>query len=99
MDPETYSPAPAPATRATPAARAAPKQKPKLRTLEDILNEFGDLDQVQFDPFQPEAHTEACANLPHSFPSQPEPIDYFNLFLTDDLWQTISTNTNRYTAF
>jgi hypothetical protein len=77
MDPETHNSAPA-----TPAA--LPKQK--LRTLKDILDEFGDLDQVQFDPFQPEARTEARANLPHSFPSQPEPIDYLNLFLTDDLW-------------
>jgi hypothetical protein len=77
MDPETHNSAPA-----TPL----PPPKQKLRTLKDILDEFGDLDQVQFDPFQPEACTEACANLPHSFLSQPEPIDYLNLFLTDDLW-------------
>jgi hypothetical protein len=74
-----------------------PKQKP--RTLQEILDEFGPSDQVQFNPFQPEAHTNARANLPHSFPSQPQPIDYFSLFLTDDLWQTITTNTNRYAAF
>jgi hypothetical protein len=90
MDPETHNSAPA-----TPPA--PPKQK--LRNLKDILDEFGDLDQVQFDLFQPEACTEARANLPHSFPSQPELINYLNLFLTDDLWQTISTNTNRYATF
>ena len=75
---------------------SAPK---KPRTLEDILNEFGPSDQVQFDPFQPEAPRKARANLPHWFPSQPEPIDYLHLFLTDDLWQTITTNSNRYAAF
>ena len=90
MDPETHNTAP---------AKPAVLPKQKLRTLKDILDEFGDLDQVQFDPFQPEVHTEARANLHHSFPSQPELIDYLNLFLTDDLWQTISTNTNRYAAF
>jgi hypothetical protein len=61
------------------------KAKALPRTLEDILNEFGTLDQVQFDPFLPEAPTIARANLPHSFSSQPHPIDYLNLFLTDDL--------------
>jgi len=41
----------------------------------------------------------ARANLPHSFLSQPHPIDYLNLYLTDDLWKTITTNTNQYAAF
>jgi hypothetical protein len=85
-----------------PAPKPAPKSAPKkLHTLEDILNEFKTLDQVQFDPFKPEAHTKARANLPQSFLSlsQPHPLDYFNLFLTDDLWKTITTNSNRYAAF
>jgi hypothetical protein len=67
--------------------------------LKDILNEFAAPDQVQFDPFLPEAPTMARANLPHSFPSQPHTINYLNLFLTDNLWKTITTNTNQYAAF
>jgi hypothetical protein len=81
MDPRTHNP-PAPA-KAVPNTKAKAKAPP--RTLEDILNEFGALDQVQFDPFVPEAHIEARATLPRLFPSQPHPLDYFNLFLTDDL--------------
>jgi hypothetical protein len=68
--------------------KSAPKSAPKkLHTLEDILNEFKTLDQVQFDPFKPEAHTNARANLPQPFLSlsQLHPLNYFNLFLTDDL--------------
>jgi hypothetical protein len=82
MDPGTCNSAPP----------VLPKQKP--RTLAEILEEFGPPDQVQFNPFQPEACTKARANLPHSFPSKPQPIDYLSLFLTDDLWQSITTNTN-----
>jgi hypothetical protein len=45
--------------------KSAPKSAPKkLHNLEDILNEFKTLDQVQFDGFKPEAHTKAHANLP-----------------------------------
>jgi len=86
MDPETHNSVP-------------PKQKQKTRTLQEILDEFGAPEQVQFNPFQPEARREARATLPCSFPSQPQPIDYLSLFLTDDLWQTITKNTNRYAAF
>jgi hypothetical protein len=71
------------------------------RAVTDILNEFETLDQVQFDPFKPKAHTKARENLSQSFLSlsQPQPFDYFNLFLTGDLWKTITTNSNRYAAF
>lgn len=64
--------------------KSAPK---KLHTFEDILNKFKTLDQVQFDLFKPEACTKARANLPQSFLSllQPQPLDYFNLFLTNNL--------------
>ena len=69
-----------------PKAPAVPlKPKALPRTLQEILNEFGTPDKVQFDPFLPEAPTKAHANLPYSFLSQPHPIDYLNLFLTDDL--------------
>ena len=74
-----------------PAAKLAPK---KLYTFKDILNEFKTLNQVQSDPFKPEAHRKAHANLPQSFLLQPQLLDYFNLFLTDDLWKTITTNLN-----
>jgi len=37
------------------APNAKAKAKALPRTLEDILNEFGAPDQVQFDPFLPEA--------------------------------------------
>ena len=73
MDPGTCNPAPP----------APPGRRP--RTLAEILEEFEAPNQVQFDPFQPGACTKARANLPHSFPSQPQPIDYFNLFFTDSL--------------
>jgi hypothetical protein len=92
MDPETY-----PVDPETQNSVPPPKQKP--RTLQEILNEFGDPGKVQFDPFQPEPHRNAYATLPPSFPPQPQPIDFFSLFLTDDLFQTITKNTNRYAAF
>ena len=54
--------------------------------LQEILDEFKTPDQVHFDPFQPETPIrEGYANIPPSFPSQPEPFDYFSLFFTDDL--------------
>jgi Transposase IS4 len=34
--------------------------------------------------------------LPTSFPKNPHPFDYFALFFTPTLFQTITTNTNRY---
>jgi hypothetical protein len=71
----------------TPKAKATSKAREKKlpARLEEILNGFKALDQVQFDPLKPEARTKARATLPHSFSSQPQPLDYFNLFLTEDL--------------
>ena len=80
-----------------PAALLKPKALPCM--LQEILDEFRTPDKVQFDPFLPKAPTKAHANLPYSFLSQPHPINYLNLFLTDDLWKTITTNTNQYTTF
>jgi hypothetical protein len=74
----------------------ASKAKALPRTLEDILDEFGPVDKVQFDPFIPKARTQARAILPHSFLSIPQLFDYFSLFFIDNLWRT---NTNRYAAF
>jgi hypothetical protein len=47
-------------------------------------------------PFQPKEHQPAKALLPSTFPTNPHLFDYFMLFFTLDLLQTITTNTNRY---
>ena len=79
----------------------APKKVRKATTivpprLQEILDEFKTPDQVHFDPFQPEEYRKPCTNLPSSFPINPHSIDYFNLFLTDDLINIITTNSNQY---
>jgi hypothetical protein len=69
------------------------------RTLEDILTEFGSINQVIFDPFKLEhPHRHAQALLPPTFSATSHPFDYFTLFFTPNLFQTITTNTNRYAA-
>jgi hypothetical protein len=72
--------------------------KQKARTLEDILLEFGPITSVSFQPFQAEPTQLARATLPSSFPTNPHPFDYFTLFFTYNLFQTITTNTNRYAS-
>jgi hypothetical protein len=75
----------------------APRQK--ARSLDDILAEFGSIDQVVFDPLQleqPRRHAQAL--LPPTFSATSHPFDYFTLFFTPDLFRTITTNTNRYAA-
>jgi Transposase IS4 len=68
------------------------------RALEDILHEFEPIEQVIYTPFQTEQpRRPATALLPPTFPTDPHPFDYFTLFFTRDLFQTITTNTNRYT--
>ena len=69
-------------TKAT-TSTSTTKELPKR--LQQILNKFKTIDQVQFDPFQPKAYTNARANLPLSFLLQPRPLDYFSLFFTADL--------------
>ena len=71
---------------------------PKARSLEDILLEFGPPTSVSYEPFQTEPQQAASACLPTSFPQKPCPFDYFSLFFTPDLIQTVTTNTNRYTS-
>src|SRR6266566_399327 len=39
---------------------------------------------------------QAQALLPSTFPTEPHPFDYFTLFFTPSLFQTITTNTNQY---
>ena len=71
--------------------------RPRPQALEDILHEFGPIDQVLYTPFQTEdPPRSAQALLPPTFPTNPYPYDYFALFFTPDLFRTITTNTNRY---
>jgi hypothetical protein len=65
-------------------------------SLEDILLRLGPITGVSYEPFQSEPRQTARALLPTSFPRNPHPFDYFSLFFTQDLFQTITTNTNRY---
>ena len=73
--------------------------KPKARSLEDILAEFDLIDQVVFEPVKLEEHRDAQVLLPPTFPiTSSHPFDYFALFFTHELFETITTNTNRYAA-
>ena len=73
--------------------KATTKIPPRLQ---EILDEFKTPDQVHFDPFQPEEYKKPYTTLPSSFPINPHSIDYFNLFFTDSLFKTITTNSNQY---
>jgi hypothetical protein len=78
---------------------AQPKRPPKVhsQSLEDILHQFGPITDVSYEPFQCEQPRQAAkAVLPTSFPSKPSPFDYFSLYFTHGLFQTITTNTNQY---
>jgi hypothetical protein len=68
----------------------------KAQSLEDILLEFGPIIDVYYEPFKCEFKQTARALLPPSFPQNPHPFDYFNLFFTHDLFHIITMNTNRY---
>ena len=70
----------------------------KARTLKDILYEFGPIASVSFQPFQAEPAQLARALLLTPFPKNPHPFDYFTLFFTRDLFETIIANTNRYAS-
>ena len=66
------------------------------QALENILLKLGPITEVSFEPFQPEPKQPARAILPPTFPPKRHPFDYFSLFFTPELLQTITTNTNRY---
>ena len=68
------------------------------RALEDILAEFGPIDQVIFEPIQVEDHKDARALLPPTFSPNSHPFDYFTLFFTPNLLDIITKNTNQYAA-
>jgi len=76
---------------------ATPTQSTNQKaSLEDILLRLGPIIDVSYEPFQSEPKQPARALLPPSFPQNPHPFDYFSLFFTYDLFQTITINTNRY---
>ena len=79
-----------------PTNQSTKSKKRKAPSLEDILHEFGPINEVSYTPFQIEQLQSAKALLPSTFPTQPHPYDYFTLFLTNNLLRTITTNTNRY---
>jgi hypothetical protein len=73
-------------------------KKQNTQSLPDILQKLGPITSVSYNPFQCEPRQVARALLPTSFPRNPHPFDYFSLFFTNDLLQTITTNTNRYAS-
>ncbi len=75
-----------------------PKGSQKARSLEEILLELGPATSVSYDPIQVENKQAASVLLPATFPQEPHPFDYFSLFFTHDLFQTITKNTNRYAS-
>ena len=78
--------------------RAKKLSKSNDRTSQ-LIAEFGDLESLNYTPFIPEPNRPAQAKLPPDFPTLPQPIDYFNLFLAPDIFDTIVRNTNVYTCF
>jgi hypothetical protein len=75
-----------------------PLGRKSSQSLENILRRLGPITDVHFDPFQPKPKQSARAILPPTFPLKPHPFDYFSLFFTPELFQTITTNTNRYAS-
>ncbi|KAF8847383.1 hypothetical protein BDZ45DRAFT_330196 [Acephala macrosclerotiorum] len=80
-----------------PSPPTQPK-KQKAQSLEDILLQLGPITDVSYEPFKCEASQLARALLLTSFPRNARSFDYFSLFFTPDLFQTITTNTNRYAS-
>jgi hypothetical protein len=74
-----------------------PKRQ-KAQSLEDILLKLGPITSISYEPFRDKPSQTAKALLPTSFPQKPHPFDYFSLFFTHDLFQTITTNTNQYVS-
>ena len=67
-------------------------------TLEEILAQFEPLENVVFEPIQPEPHRAAQPLLPPGFSITSHPFDYFTLFFTHNLFQLITKHTNKYAA-
>jgi hypothetical protein len=77
---------------------SSPPIAQKSKALEDILLKLGPLTSVLYEPFKYEPQQTVRALLPASLPPQLHPFDYFSLFFTRELFQTITTNTNRYAS-
>ena len=73
-----------------------PPKETRSHTLQEIIEEFGPANKVEFEPFIPEPYQMAQPILPRSFPNNPQALDYFSLFFTAELWQTVTRNTNTY---
>jgi hypothetical protein len=67
-------------------------------TLEEILAQFEPLENVVFEPIQPEPQRAAQPLLPPTFSAASHPFDYFTLFFTHNLFQLITKHTNGYAA-
>jgi len=78
------------------AVQPTQKKRKKIPTLSEILDDFGPITGVDFEPFKCEAPRSATAILPPDFSPSSKPFDYFALFFTHTLLQNITTNTNRY---
>jgi hypothetical protein len=63
-----------------------------------MLLKLGLITSVSYEPFKCKPKQIAKTLLPVSFPPKLYLFDYFSLFLTPDLFRTITTNTNRYTS-
>jgi hypothetical protein len=81
-----------------PSTQPTQPKKQKPRSLEDILLSLGPITGILYKPFQTEPKQAARALLPTSFPLNPHLFDYFSLFFTCELLQTITANTNRYAS-
>ena len=79
-----------------PTNQSTKSKKRKAPSLEDILHEFGPINEVSYTPFQIKQLQPAKALLPSTFPTQLHLYDYFTLFLTNDLLYMITTNINQY---
>jgi hypothetical protein len=75
-----------------------PEKLKKGQSLKDILLRLGPITNVSYKPFQPKPKQLARAILPPDFIRKPYPFDYFSLFFTPKLFQTITINTNQYTS-
>lgn len=91
-----------PPKRKIPPSEGSPRAKKSSKSNDrttQLIADFGNLESLNYTPFQPEQDRPAQANLPPDFPNSPQPIDYFNLFFAPDLFDTIVRNTNVYAGF
>ena len=77
---------------------SAIKRPKKTPIVDQLIIDYGDVQSIHFEPFRPEQIRPAHALLPSTFPTEPLPSDYLNLFLTPDLFDIITRNTNTYVA-